>query len=127
MVSDNNELYGYKYKYNLPADLNGIYAIYNKSYIERDYKLVGYNLYSNVFPLDCQYTSSDLSTSYPPHFANCLSYWLSKELCVAMGSSSSQPLLIKLYEESLQQAKLVNGKDKPSPTYISDYYSSARY
>ena len=126
LISSNNDIPNYKYTYLLPSNLATIFSVYNKTFIDRNYKIVGNKLYSNTTPLNCQYSSSDELDSYPAHFANCLSYWLAKELCVTLGSSQSQPNLIALFNEAILEARGVNGRDRPSLVYFNDYYSSSR-
>lgn len=126
LISSNNDIPNYKYTYVLPSDLASIFSVYNKTFIDRNYKIVANNLYSNTTPLSCQYSSSDEQTSYPAHFANALSLWLAKELCVVLGSSQLQPNLAMLFNEAMLEARGVNGRDRPSLVYFNDYYSSSR-
>jgi hypothetical protein len=127
LVSDTSELFGYKYKYNIPSDSANIFSVFYKNIVDQDYKIIGDFIYSNNLNLKCQYTSSVEREQMPVHFATCLSYLLASELCVALGSSNYQVTLLELYQEALTEAKAVNGKDVPSVKYTSNYYTTARY
>ncbi len=126
VISDNHELFGFKYKYLKPTNAANIFSIFNNNKIDRDYKVIGEFIYANLDEAKCQYTVLDDPFSLPSYFANCLIYLLASQLCLSLGSSSSQPSLIQQYQESLREARLINGKDVPSLKYTNNYYSRAR-
>ena len=127
MTSSTYEIPDYKYKYTLPADYISIGRLYNSSTTETEYKLIGNNLYSNTFPLTCEYVSSKELGTYLPWFAKTLAYLMATELCIIFGSSQSQASLFQLYQIQLISAHANNGKNMPSISYQSNWYSSSRH
>lgn len=127
MISDANELYSYKYKYDVPIDMGAFIQLDSRNNTVSDYLIVGNFLYCNYNPLELRYVSvlsgNDI---FPAYFADALAFYIAKELCTVRGTANMLSLLEPLYAQSLKEAMSQDGRDVPSPVIKNNYYTLAR-
>ena len=129
LVNDTTEIYGYKYKYTLPSDMASLIKVYNASFFDNNYTIVGGYLHSNYTPLYLLYVSDSYYPDdvFPSHFGDMFAYWIAKEACSVLAKMELLPTLTALYEKSLTKAMGIDGKNKPTVILNSDYYINSRY
>lgn len=117
----------YKYKYDLPSDMENMVNVFNDNYIEKNYTIIGSSLYANYNPLYLRYSSNSYpNDNLPIHFANCLAFFIAKEAAPVFGQINLLPGLIQQYEQALGDARLVEQRNLPTPLIDSNYYLAAR-
>lgn len=129
LVNDTTEIYNYKYKYTLPTDAASLIKIYNNSFFDNDYIIVGGFLHSKFTPLSLLYVSDSYypDDTFPSHFGDVFAYWIAKEACSVLAKFELLPTLTALYDKALRKAIGIDGRNKPTVILNSNYYINSRY